>query len=126
MSQSFFSQQLAMYSSYHRDPRNRATHFIGIPAIVFSLLVVLGLWRFGFAGYDASAAWGVAILAVAGWIALDATMGRVLVLSLESHELVEADRENDAIDFAVGDFDAEGNREIAILGTGGRVTLWQP
>lgn len=37
----FFVDQMAMYSAYHRNPRNRATHFIGIPAIVLSLLVVL-------------------------------------------------------------------------------------
>jgi len=80
MSASFFSQQLGIYSSYHRDPRNRATHFIGIPAIVFSLLVVLALWRFSFAGYDASAAWVVAILAVAGWIALDVTIGLAMLV----------------------------------------------
>lgn len=37
----FFVEQMAMYSAYHRDRRNRATHFIGIPAIVLSILVVL-------------------------------------------------------------------------------------
>ena len=40
---SFFARQLATYASYHRDARNRATHFIGIPAIVFSILVPLAL-----------------------------------------------------------------------------------
>ena len=29
-----FESQMAMYTSYHRDSRNRATHFIGIPAII--------------------------------------------------------------------------------------------
>ncbi|MBS4049233.1 MAG: DUF962 domain-containing protein [Alphaproteobacteria bacterium] len=37
----FFVEQMAMYSAYHRDARNRATHFIGIPAIVFSLFIPL-------------------------------------------------------------------------------------
>lgn len=37
----FFARQLAIYASDHRDERNRATHFIGIPAIVFSILVPL-------------------------------------------------------------------------------------
>jgi uncharacterized membrane protein YGL010W len=36
----FFIEQMAMYSAYHRDRRNRATHFIGIPLIVFALLVI--------------------------------------------------------------------------------------
>lgn len=80
MSASFFSRQLGIYSSYHRDARNRATHFIGIPAIVFSILVALALWRFRLAGYDLSAAWVVAILAVAGWIALDVTIGVAMLV----------------------------------------------
>src|SRR5438105_3226888 len=80
MSASFFSRQLGMYSSYHRDARNRATHFIGIPAIVFSILAALALWRFRLAGYDVSAAWVVAILAIAGWIALDLTIGLAMLV----------------------------------------------
>src|SRR5215470_17408666 len=72
---SFFAQQLATYAGYHRDERNRATHFVGIPAIVFSLLVVLALWRFRLGGLEASAAWIAAGLALAGWIALDTVIG---------------------------------------------------
>ncbi len=30
------------------------------------------------------------------------------------------------LDFAVGDFDGDGAKEIALLGTGGQVRLWQP
>ena len=28
-------QQMAFYTAYHRDARNKATHFIGVPMIVF-------------------------------------------------------------------------------------------
>lgn len=35
------TDQLAMYAKYHRDPRNIATHFIGIPMIVFAITVLL-------------------------------------------------------------------------------------
>ena len=77
---SFFTQQLATYAAYHRDARNRATHFVGIPAIVFSLLVPLALWRFRLFGWDASAAWVVALLALAGWIALDITIGLAMAV----------------------------------------------
>jgi uncharacterized membrane protein YGL010W len=82
MAASFFENQLAIYSSYHCDHRNRATHFVGIPAIVFSLLVAFALWRFRFAGYDLSAAWGVAVLAVIGWIALDRTIGIAMLIAM--------------------------------------------
>ena len=77
---SFFTHQLATYAAYHRDPRNRTTHFVGIPAIIFSLLVPLALWRFRLFGLDASAAWVVAFLALAGWMALDVTIGLAMAV----------------------------------------------
>jgi uncharacterized membrane protein YGL010W len=72
----FFARQLATYASYHRDERNRATHFIGIPAIVFAILVPLALVRSG----DVSAAMVVAALAVIGWIALDRVIGLAMLV----------------------------------------------
>lgn len=71
-----FARQLAMYASYHRDARNRATHFIGIPAIVFAILVPLALARIG----GMSTAVIVALLAVIGWIALDRVIGLAMVV----------------------------------------------
>lgn len=40
------TEQLANYASYHRDRRNIATHFIGIPMILFSIVLLLSrpLW----------------------------------------------------------------------------------
>ena len=34
-------QQITQYAAYHRDRRNIATHFIGVPLIVFSVLMAL-------------------------------------------------------------------------------------
>jgi uncharacterized membrane protein YGL010W len=79
---SFFARQLAMYASYHRDARNRATHFVGIPAIVFALLVAFALWRFPLFGLDISAAWVLAVLAVAGWVALDVVIGIAMLIAM--------------------------------------------
>lgn len=39
-------QQMVSYSSYHRDPRNKATHFIGVPLVTFSILIPMGWFRF--------------------------------------------------------------------------------
>lgn len=36
----WFYEQLAMYSAYHRDKRNQMTHHIGVPMIVFSVMVL--------------------------------------------------------------------------------------
>jgi len=77
-----FRQQLAIYSRYHQDPRNRATHFIGIPAIAFSLLVPLALWRFRLFGLDVSAAWVAAFVALIGWISLDIAIGLAMAAIL--------------------------------------------
>lgn len=74
----FFARQLATYASYHRDARNRATHFIGIPAIVFSILVPLALIRFG----GISAAVVVALIALVGWIALDRVIGIAMAVMI--------------------------------------------
>jgi len=34
---------LASYASYHQDPRNRSTHYVGVPLITFSLMIALAL-----------------------------------------------------------------------------------
>ncbi|MFO0325387.1 MAG: Mpo1-like protein, partial [Burkholderiales bacterium] len=32
-------QLLVQYAAYHRDRRNIATHFVGVPVIVFSVVL---------------------------------------------------------------------------------------
>ena len=71
-----FARQLAAYASYHRDARNRATHFIGIPAIVFAILLPLALLRVG----TVSGAMVVTALALIGWIALDLVIGLAMIV----------------------------------------------
>jgi uncharacterized membrane protein YGL010W len=75
---SLFARQLATYASYHRDARNRTTHFIGIPAIVFAILLPLALLRAG----GISSAMVVVALALAGWIALDRIVGLAMAVLL--------------------------------------------
>ena len=77
-----FERQAALYATYHRDRRNRATHCIGIPAIVLSLLVFAAAWRIPVAGIELSAAWVVAALAGLGWVALDLRVGMAMVAAL--------------------------------------------
>ena len=36
---------MSFYAAYHLDGRNKATHFVGVPAIVLSLLVPLSMFR---------------------------------------------------------------------------------
>ncbi len=37
----WFLDQLAMYAAYHTDRRNQLTHYVGVPIIIFSILIVL-------------------------------------------------------------------------------------
>jgi uncharacterized membrane protein YGL010W len=39
-------QQMQSYGTYHRDPRNKLTHFFGVPLVTFSLFLFLGWFRF--------------------------------------------------------------------------------
>lgn len=90
-------EQMAMYSAYHRDPRNRATHFVGVPAIAFAILIPMGwvepvpgaeglslalIFTLGVLGYYlwldrplafATAAVYLPILALAQWVAHQGT-----------------------------------------------------
>jgi uncharacterized membrane protein YGL010W len=74
--QSFFIDQMAMYSAYHRDGRNKATHFIGVPAIAVSLLIPMAMLRFaGLGGYSLSLATLFAVAVMIYWIVLDPPFG---------------------------------------------------
>jgi len=78
MPHGLFQRQLAGYAAVHRSPRNKATHFVGIPVIVFSLLLLLALWRVEPAGHEMSMALLIGGLAVLAWIALDAGIGLIM------------------------------------------------
>jgi uncharacterized membrane protein YGL010W len=82
MANDLFRRQLASYASVHRDWRNKATHFVGIPVIVFSLLLILSLWRFEIGGREWTMALALGILAVLGWMALDLGIGVLMGLIL--------------------------------------------
>ena len=65
------TDQLANYASYHRDRRNIATHFVGIPLIVLGIVVLLSRPTFDMAGLPLSPAVVVTGLALAYYFALD-------------------------------------------------------
>jgi uncharacterized membrane protein YGL010W len=49
--------QMSFYAAYHQDARNKATHFVGVPVIAFSLLIPLGWLRVDLGGF-ALQLWG--------------------------------------------------------------------
>ena len=80
MANDLFRRQLGSYASVHRDSRNKATHFAGIPVIVFSLLLLLSLWRFELGGREWPVSLAVAIVALLGWMALDLGIGVIMAV----------------------------------------------
>jgi uncharacterized membrane protein YGL010W len=68
-------QQMSFYAAYHQDARNKATHFAGVPAIVFSLLIALGWLRLDAGGISLSAALVVTVILVLYYLALDVPLG---------------------------------------------------
>ena len=62
---------MSVYAAYHQDARNKATHFIGVPVIVLSLMIPLSWLRF-----DAvSAAMVITAALLAYYLALDIWLG---------------------------------------------------
>lgn len=82
MANDLFNRQLGRYAAVHRDMRNRATHFVGIPIIVFSLLLILALWRVQIGGREVSVSLIVAVVAVLGWFALDLGVGLAMAVAM--------------------------------------------
>jgi uncharacterized membrane protein YGL010W len=76
------SEILASYGSYHRDRRNRLTHFCGVPAIIYALLLAASLKVFVVFGV----AVGLDRLLIAcfalGYLALDLRLGLALSVVL--------------------------------------------
>ena len=75
------TQQLTQYAAYHRDRRNIATHFIGIPLIVLALAVLLSRPAFtlGALPLTLSAAWLLFAVATVYYLVLDVTLGVMMI-----------------------------------------------
>jgi uncharacterized membrane protein YGL010W len=39
-------EQMDSYAAYHRDPRNKISHFFGVPLVTFALFLFLSWFRF--------------------------------------------------------------------------------
>ncbi|WP_321957960.1 Mpo1 family 2-hydroxy fatty acid dioxygenase [Paraburkholderia bannensis] len=71
------TDQLAQYAEYHRDTRNIATHFVGIPMIVLAVAVLLSRPALALAG------WPLAAVPLSpAWLLFGATTLYYLVLDV--------------------------------------------
>ena len=67
--------QMSYYAAYHQDARNKATHFVGVPLIAFSLMIPLGWLRADLGGFTVSAALVVTALLLLYYLVLDVPLG---------------------------------------------------
>jgi uncharacterized membrane protein YGL010W len=72
--------QMSFYAAYHQDARNKATHFIGVPMIVFSLLIPFGWLRADVGGFTISAALVVSSLLLLYYLVLDLPLGLAMTV----------------------------------------------
>ncbi|PRY05752.1 DUF962 domain-containing protein [Paraburkholderia sp. BL25I1N1] len=74
------TQQLTQYAAYHRDRRNIATHFIGIPMIVLALAVLLSRPAFVVGAWPLtlSPAWVLFVAATLYYLVLDVPLGAMM------------------------------------------------
>jgi len=76
------TEQLAQYASYHRDRRNIATHFVGIPLIVLALAILLSRpqWRIAALAFGVSPALVLFACATIYYIVLDLWLGLAMAV----------------------------------------------
>ncbi len=69
-------EQMSFYAAYHQDARNKATHFVGVPAIVLALMIPLSWLSFE----SVSAAMVITAALLAYYLALDIWLGLAMCI----------------------------------------------
>ncbi|MCL1036915.1 DUF962 domain-containing protein [Shewanella submarina] len=75
-------EQLSAYKSVHLNPSNIKTHFVGIPMIIWSLFLLLGMVRFDTPGGQVSVAmiFTLVVLIYYMWLHVKLAMGMVVFI----------------------------------------------
>jgi uncharacterized membrane protein YGL010W len=73
---------LTQYAEYHRDRRNIATHFVGVPLIVFAVGALLARPGFELAGLALSPAWVLFALAALWYLSRHLVLGLATSLAV--------------------------------------------
>lgn len=68
-------EQITQYAAYHRDRRNIATHFMGIPMIVFAIILALNGADTQLGLAHPTLAVGIALLFILYYLMLDTALG---------------------------------------------------
>ena len=73
-------QQMGFYAAYHQDARNKATHFVGVPMIIFGLFIALGWARVEIGGVTLTAAMLLAAVVLAWYFLLDVPLALAMLV----------------------------------------------
>ena len=73
---------LASYGRFHRDVRNQLTHYFGVPAIIYAVLIPLALRLTIMSGAEIRLDRILVAVAALGYILLDPALGLALALAL--------------------------------------------
>jgi len=71
--------QMSFYAAYHQDGRNKATHFIGVPAIMLSLFIPLAWLRVDLGGVTLTAAMLFAAVVLVYYFLLDVPLALAML-----------------------------------------------
>ena len=71
---------LADYGAYHRDSRNRLTHYFGVPAIVYAILVLPALHTATLFGFTVEVDRLIVVPFVLFYLVLDLWLGLILAV----------------------------------------------
>ena len=75
-------QNLTQYAAYHRDRRNIATHFVGVPMIVFAMVLALAVVAIPVGPIAITLAAVVSIAACIYYFRLDLALGLTMAVTL--------------------------------------------
>ncbi len=73
-------EHMSFYLRYHRHPKNKLTHFFGVPLIMFSLFVLLGLLKVTIGNVSFTAASVLAIAVLAYYFYLDVVLAVAMTM----------------------------------------------
>ena len=76
------TEQLAQYAEYHRDKRNIASHFVGIPMILVAVAILLSRPQWSLLGLVVTPALLVSIAAAVYYLKLDRRFGLAMAVVL--------------------------------------------
>ena len=74
-------QQMSFYAAYHQDARNKATHFVGVPMIIFGLFIALGWARIEALGVTLTAAMLLAAVVLVWYFLLDVPLALAMLVT---------------------------------------------